>query len=118
MTYTVEIPLKLPSLNDYIRACRTNAYAGAKLKSSIEEQIGWYLVKLPKLNPPIFVEFIWVEGNHKRDLDNASFGKKFILDAMVKMQKIPDDNQHNVVGFKDQFEHDKQFKVIMTIQEV
>lgn len=31
-----EIELKLPSLNEYINACRKNRYAGASMKTKIE----------------------------------------------------------------------------------
>lgn len=32
MIITKEIPLKLPSLNEYIRECRRNKFAGASMK--------------------------------------------------------------------------------------
>ena len=114
----VEIPLKLVSLNEYIRACRSNKFAGAKMKADMQEQISWYITKMPKYNKPIFIHFHWVEGNKRRDIDNAAFGKKFILDAMVKMGKIPDDNPNYIKGFSDTFEYGKEFKIILDIQEV
>ena len=33
---TVEIPFRLPSLNQYINECRRNRYAGAKMKKDVE----------------------------------------------------------------------------------
>ena len=37
----IEIPEKLPSLNEYINACRSNRYAGAKMKREVEDTISW-----------------------------------------------------------------------------
>lgn len=116
--YLVEIPLKLPSCNDYINACRANRYAGAKMKSEIEEQIAWYVKSLPKFNKPVKIRFHWIEGNKRRDLDGTAFGKKFILDTLVKCGVLQDDNRKCVTAFTDTFSYGKEFKVILYIQEV
>lgn len=115
-----EINIKLPNLNDYIRVCRCNKYQAAKFKADIEQEIGLYLMKMPKWNNPIKIHFHWIEGNKKRDLDNVAFGKKFILDAMVKENKLKDDNRKYVVGFTDSFSYSKDgsFKVVLEIEEL
>lgn len=112
-----EIPLKLPSLNDYVRACRTNKFAGAKMKAQIEQQIGLYLMKMPKWTKPIKIHFLWVEGSKRRDLDNICFAKKFILDSLVKYGKLKDDNRNYVYAFTDKFAYGKKTKVILEIEE-
>lgn len=116
--YIVEIPLKLPSCNNYINACRVNRYAGAKMKADIEDQIGIYLQKLPHFEKPVKIRFCWIEENKKRDLDGIAFGKKFILDSMVKVGVLTDDNRKCVVAFTDTFEYSTQAKVILEIEEV
>ena len=113
----IEIPVKLPSLNEYIKACRSNAFAGSKMKKQYQEAIGWYLMKMPTYTKPIYIEFHWVETNHKRDLDNIAFGKKFILDAMQELGKIPNDNSNYIKGFSDTFSYDKENKIILKITE-
>lgn len=113
----VEIPLKLPSLNEYIAACRGNKYKGASMKKQVESDIQWFLKKLPRFEQPITIHFHWIEGNKKRDLDNIAFAKKFILDAMVKAGKLKDDNRRCVTAFTDTFEYGKETKVILTIEE-
>lgn len=113
----IEIPLKLPSLNEYINACRKNHYAGANMKKRVEEDIMWFLNPLPTYEKPIFLEFTWIEMNKKRDLDNICFAKKFILDAMQKAGKLPNDNRKYVTGFTDKFEFGDDYKVIVNIQE-
>ena len=118
MTFTVEIPLKLPSCNDYINACRRNKYAGAKMKAETEEAIGFCLQSLPrKFKKPVSIHFHWVEENKKRDLDGICFAKKFILDAMVKCGYLKDDNCRYVTGFTDSFEYGDKAKVILYIKE-
>ena len=113
----IEIPFRLPSLNQYINECRRNKYAGAKMKKQVEGDIGWYINKLPKYNKPIEIHFHWIEENKKRDLDNVCFANKFLLDSMVKAGKLKDDNRNFVTGFTDTFEYGEESKVILDIKE-
>jgi Holliday junction resolvase RusA-like endonuclease len=113
----VEIPLKLPSFNEYINECRKNRYAGNKMKQDIENDIMYFINKLPKFKDPIQIHFHWIEANKKRDLDNICFAKKFILDALVKAGKLKDDNRKCVDGFIDTFEYGEETKVILKINE-
>lgn len=113
----IEIPFRLPSLNQYINECRKNRYAGAKMKKEVEQDIGWYINLLPQYKNPIEIHFHWIEENKRRDLDNVCFAKKFILDSMVKAGKLKDDNRNFVAGFKDTFEYGKASKVILEIDE-
>lgn len=112
-----EIPLKLPSLNEYIRECRKHKYAGARYKAKYEQLIGLYLMKMPKWTKPIKIHFIWVEGNKRRDRDNIYFAKKFILDAMVKYGKIKDDSGKYVTNFTDDIVYGNETKVILEIED-
>ena len=114
-----EITTKLPSLNDYIRVCRSNKFQAAKYKRDIEANIGVFLTRMPRWTKPIKIHFHWVEGNKKRDLDNICFAKKFILDAMVKYGKLSDDNRNYVYAFTDTFSYSKDgtSKVILMIEE-
>lgn len=113
----VDIPIKLPSFNDYISECRKNKFAGAKMKKQYEDQILFFLGRLKKLKSPVRIVFIWVEDNKRRDYDNVAFAKKFILDAMVKGGYLEDDNRKCVTGFTDRFAYAKKAKVILLIEE-
>lgn len=115
---TIEIPVKLPSLNDYIRSCRGNVYAANNEKRHIEQMIGIYVKPLPRFENPVAIDFTWIEENRRRDLDNIAFAKKFILDALVKSGKLKDDNRKHVTAFTDSFRYEKQAGVIVTIREV
>ena len=116
---TYDFNFRLPSLNEYTRACRTNAYVGAKMKSDIEEQLMWAIkaqgIKRP--NGRVLVRFVWREKTKKRDLDNIAFAKKFILDAFVHMGVLEDDSQKYVVGFEDWLVQGED-GVRVTIEEV
>ena len=113
-----EIKMKLPSLNDYIDACRTNRYVAAKMKRETEDAIIWFIKRLPKFQDPVVVHFVWVEADRKRDPDNIAFAKKFVFDALVKARKLKDDSQRYVKGFTDDFRHGKETKLILFIEEV
>lgn len=114
---TCEIPLKLPSLNEYVRICRANPYKASAYVKDVESNIGIFLVRLPVFER-VKIHFHWVEGNKRRDLDNIAFSKKFILDALVKHGKLKDDNRKVVTAFTDTFEYGKESKVILEIEEV
>lgn len=116
--YIVEIPLKLISLNEYVNLCRGNRYASANYKKSIQEQIAHHIKDLPVFHNPIYINFTWVEANKKRDYDNIAFGKKFILDALVKSGKLKDDNRKCVAGFTDTFKYSNEYKIILEIKEI
>lgn len=114
----LEIPLRLPSLNEYINKCRSSKYAGAEMKLKVENDLGFFINQLPIFDSPITIHFHWVEENKKRDLDNICFAKKFILDSMVKAGKLKNDNRKYVEGFTDTFSYDKESKVILEINEI
>ena len=114
----VEIPMKLPSLNEYVNVCRTNKYKAAKYKKNLEDDIMMFLGRLPVFENPVVIHFHWIEGNKRRDLDNICFAKKFILDALVKAGKLSDDNRKIVTAFTDTFEYGDETKVILDIEEV
>ena len=113
-----EIPMKLPSLNEYTRICRTNPYKASKFKKNLEDDIGMFIARMPRFDNPVEIHFHWVEGNKRRDLDNIAFAKKFILDALVKYGKLADDNRKCVTAFTDTFEYSDETKVILEIEGV
>ena len=114
----VEIPMKLPSLNEYINANRAHRMAGARMKKQIDEDISWFFKSLPKFEKPVKIHFTWYEGNRRRDYDNVCSSKKFILDALVKSGKLKDDNRKFVVGYVDDFVDSDHWKVVLEIEEV
>ena len=114
---TVILEGKLPSLNEYVRACRANARYSNKLKRNVEELLMWQMGRLRKIETPCFISFEWHEKNRRRDKDNVAFGKKFILDAMQKAEKLVNDDNHYIQGFSDRFVYGDWQGVILRIWE-
>ena len=118
------IKQKLPSLNQYTIACRSNKYAGAKFKRDIEEAIGWDIKQAlteKTLHPPdgaVVVRFVWHERTKKRDADNIASAKKFILDALVNNGVLKDDSRKYVKGFYDEIIDDTADFVRVEFMEV
>lgn len=73
-----------------------------------------------KIEKPVFMEYLWIEPNRRRDLDNiSSFGRKVIQDALVDTGVLKDDGWKYVVGFSDKFEVDKKEpRIEVRIKEV
>ena len=126
MYYEFEIGSRLPGLNEYINACRKNAYCGASMKKSTEELIGLYIMYaraagvLPKsvIEKPLNVEIEWYEENRKRDVDNILSGKKFIFDALQKYGVIVDDDQKHIRQvLKERVIIEKKSRVIVRLSE-
>ncbi len=114
---------KLPSLNDYVAACRANKYKGASFKKDVEELICWAIRQaqakgtLHPIKKPCKVAFAWYERTVKRDCDNIASAKKYILDAMQKCGIIPNDNQKYIKGFTDEFYKADSDFVIVRLEE-
>lgn len=107
--YRLVIHGRLPNLNEYINAERTNRYIAANMKKKTEERIAAEI--LTQLNGLQITEMVnmvytWVEPNKKRDKDNIAFAKKFIQDALVKSGVLNNDGWREIDGFSDLFKVD------------
>lgn len=113
---------RLPSLNEYTRACRAHWSKGAQLKREVEADIMWQLTaarlghKVGKVAGPVIISLEWHDSNRRRDIDNVFFGVKFILDAMQKLEIIANDDRKHVVGLNHSIVDDDQDYVVVTIQ--
>ncbi len=112
MEYKLTIPGKLHNLNDYIAAERANRHKGAKMKADNGNIVAVAIRQClsgVRIEKPVFMEYLWVEPNRRRDLDNVSgFGRKVIQDALVQCGVLKDDGWRYVVGFSDRFEVDRE----------
>ena len=102
---------RLPGLNEYTDACRTNPRAGAKMKLAAQELVMWHIlsqVRGQRFTKPVFLLFTFYEQDRRRDRDNvSSFARKVIQDALVKCDVLHDDGWDYVTGYLDRFEVDK-----------
>ena len=106
---------RLPSLNDYIATCRTNKYAGNKLKQDDEKRIKYAIreAKLTKAKKyPVSLHITWYEQDMRRDEDNITYAVKFIQDALVKEGILQDDSRKYVLGNKHEVLVDKDGYII------
>ena len=116
--FVIRIPYKLPSLNDYANACRSNKFVAAKMKKEVQNDIAVFMKKLPKFDNPVKIHFHWIEGTKRRDFDNICFAKKFILDTLVDLGKLRDDNRKYVQAFRDSFSYGSSTEVVLKISEI
>lgn len=120
MNQTIVLPFRLPGLNEYTSACRGNRYAAAKMKKQCQEMIIEHLNDLGQLQPvtrPVFLVIDWQEKTARRDVDNVSFAKKFILDALVASGILPDDSRKWVEGFRETFPVGKEDRILISLEE-
>lgn len=123
MTYKFIISGRLPGLNEYTEACRTNKHKGNKMKQEAEDVVVWQIRQQLKgihINRPVIIKYDFFEPNKKRDLDNISaFSHKVIQDALVKAEILKNDGWQEITGYLDQFYCDPQNpRIEVTIVEV
>lgn len=109
-SYRLEIKGKLPGLNEYTAASRTNQYKGAKMKAEAQELVQWSIYNQLRglhIRKPVYLLFTFYEKDKRRDHDNVSaFAHKIIQDALVECGTLLDDGWSCVTGYLDSFEVD------------
>lgn len=118
------IKQKLPSLNEYVRACRSNKYVGARFKQEVEEAIGWYIKQaqtsgklIPLGETPCTIYIDFYEKTKKRDVDNIQSSQKFILDALQRCGVIKKDDRRYVKQIYHTISDGKEDYVVVRIEE-
>ena len=102
---------RFPSLNEYTSANRSNRYAGSKMKKDCHKQVIEAIKqnKLQKVKSyPIALKITWFEKDRRRDIDNVTYGVKFINDSLVEAKIIQDDSQQYVKSIINHIEVDRQ----------
>ena len=105
---------ELTDLNTYISAERSNRFMGAKIKKENTEMVIAQMMqtdnrKQEKIDKPCRINIRWYTRNERKDADNISFSKKFILDGLVKSGILKDDTRKWIRGFTDDFFVDASF---------
>jgi Holliday junction resolvase RusA-like endonuclease len=121
MIKTKVIPIKFPTLNDFIDACKIQRgrwNKGNQMKQEFQQTLYFYFCKLPELKTPVSITFVWIEKNKRRDLDNVSaVGRKFILDTLQLCGKLKNDNLNYVIDLHDKVKFGDNYGVILEIEE-
>lgn len=107
------IPGRLDGLNEYVAENRKAPKRGASNKRKNEQVVMNALfasgLSKAKFSKPVSITFTWIEPNRKRDKDNiSSYGRKVILDALVKSDVLLGDGWKYVDGFTDRFKVDEK----------
>lgn len=123
MIYKIIISGRLPGLNEYINACRSNPYRGATMKQRAERSVinaALVQLKKTKIKKPVTMSYLWVEQDRRRDMDNvSSFGRKVIQDGLVKSGILRNDGWKEIKGFSDSFAVDQlRPRIEVTITEL
>lgn len=98
MRVVIESPIKIPVGKKYFNL-NMNEYRNkhfrilSKAKNNHFDVIKHQVRKIKPVDEPIKITFVlWKEGGRKRDVSNVcSVVDKFVCDALVKLNKIPDD---------------------------
>ena len=105
MRQAFEVSGRLAGCNDYVRMCRANARAGAKVKRENQDIVLWCIRQagLVPMRGKVDVKFTWIEPDMRRDKDNIRFAAKFILDALVEAGVLENDNWACVGSLSDDY---------------
>ena len=104
----IVIPKELTDLNTYINAERrhrmqreTNVCI-AYLKQAINKGFD-----IDRVKYPLQITFKWYAKDRRKDLDNIAYAKKYIMDAMQKVNLIENDGYKQVQRYTDIYLVDK-----------
>jgi Holliday junction resolvase RusA-like endonuclease len=119
---------ELPALRQHIIAERYRGtskrgnpvYTGNSLKQKYTRLVAEQALTCKfKITKPVVICFDWYVKNFRNDPDNIAFGKKYILDGLVKAGVLSDDRHEQIKGFIDKFYVDKKEpKVIINFVEL
>jgi Holliday junction resolvase RusA-like endonuclease len=95
-----------PDLNTYILKERGNRYAAANYKKEWTEvaKMEALAQKLKPIKGKVNIDFFWYMADRRRDKDNISFTRKFIMDGLVWAGVLENDGWDDIGNFKDIFQ--------------
>lgn len=96
----------MPGMNEIIAAAKSGHGRGvaySRMKKEWHEIISDSIIRagIPFIQSPVWLHFIHLEINKRRDPDNIVAAKKFVMDALVKTGVLQNDNWACVSGFRD-----------------
>lgn len=92
---------ELTDLNTYIKVERGSRHSAAKIKEdetyrcAVEARVS-RIGEVPEDMYPVTIFLTWYTKDLKKDADNVTFAKKFILDGLVDAGVLEDDNRKHV----------------------
>lgn len=106
------------TLNEFININRSHWSKGARLKKDYDSQIAWAikLAGIKKLETPISIHMHFILPSKRADRDAHFINAKFLADALVDCQVIPDDRFDTIVGWSFSWEiNPKNPSILVTI---
>ena len=90
-------------LNAFIKAINSHYIIGNRAKQENTDMVV-EAIRHARIRPveryPITIGLTWYSPNGKKDIDNVSFAKKFIMDGMVRSGIIENDGRKQIAGFE------------------
>jgi Holliday junction resolvase RusA-like endonuclease len=112
------IPGTLPSLNEIIDAAKGHWNNYREMKEQYTNLVAWNAKKLPEIKAANLI-ITWYCPNKRKDKDNIMAGAKFILDGLMKAERIKNDGWKQIRDITHRFEVDKlDPRVEIEIEEV
>ena len=117
-SFRVLLQSKLPSLNEYINATRTNKFIGAKLKRDATSSIKWEVLSQKRLwvypSDGLYdVRMYHIVSTNRGDSDNIYSKQKFILDGFVDSGLLSGDGRKNIRNISHYIRTIKGFNFVM-----
>lgn len=81
-----------PTLNDQIEYARTSKYKSAEVKKEWTKIIVTIAYSLEKFEGKVWLDFLWKVKNFGRDADNIWASAKYVMDGLVKAEKLKQDS--------------------------
>lgn len=123
MKLRINIPGRLPGMNEYTAACREHRLVGARMKRDAQEIVEMCVklqVRGTSVKPPVRLHYTFFERDRRRDHDNVSgFAHKVVQDALVSMGVLDNDGWGEILGDTNDFLVDKSNpRILIEIEEV
>lgn len=113
----IRLDIEYPSLNEYIKAERSNKFQAASLKKEYTCKTMAAVLRYKGLvTRKADIHFEW-HTSRRVDPDNLDFARKFILDGLVRAGVLIDDNQRYIGRLSSEVVKDKQGYVVVVIKE-
>ena len=89
---------KLPTLNEYIDAERSNRFIAAKIKKTTTNNIRLEALSQTrdKFEGLYDVRITWHRANNRQDSDNIYFSAKFLFDGLVEAKILSGDGRKHI----------------------
>ena len=102
---TLELRGDMPDLNDVLDRTKKHwsFYSMDKRKWTNAVAWGCQAQGVMPMMGPIHIHCVWRCKNRRKDPDNISFAKKYIIDGLSAASVIQNDGWEHVLGFSDRF---------------